>query len=113
MLKYGLFLAIFAKEITNTALALVITTPAVDAPALCKTYRVMLAASHLDGLFGLAMEPEDPRGSAYILFVTNTKLAVVVEAPGEEHALVISVERGVTTTPDIDSLFGANLLNFA
>jgi len=71
---------------------------------------VVLAASHLDGLLG-GLRPEDARGSAHIFFVANAELAMIVEAPRKEHALVIAVKRGVSSAPDVGGSFGANLLD--
>ena len=57
--------------------------------------------------------PDDHLRGTDILFVANSKLAMVVKAPCEELSLLISVERGMAATEDIYGLFGANLLNLA
>lgn len=45
--------------------------------------------------------------------MTNTQLSMVVKAPSEYLTLHVFVEGCMSTAPDIDRLFGANLFNLA
>ena len=73
---------------------------------------MVLTTGNLGDLL-LVFRPVDHLWDTDVLSVANAKLAMVIEAPGEELSLFVFVERGMAATKYINGLFGANLLNFA
>ena len=82
LLEDRLLSAVLTEEITDTAFAFVVATPAVDAPTGSQSDSVMFTTCDLDGLF-LSLGPNDSRWRTHVLLVTDAELAVVVETPAE------------------------------
>ena len=91
LLKNSLLSSILAKEIANTAFTFVITTPAVYTPTCSQCNCMVLATGNLGHLF-VTFRPDDSRWSTYVLFVTNTQLAMVIKAPSEYLTFHVFVE---------------------
>ena len=74
------FFFVVVVEVSNATLRLVISTPAVNLTLFSYTDSVMLSAFDLNRVLrpNLILRPLNKRWRAYILFVANSKLAVVV-----------------------------------
>jgi hypothetical protein len=69
----------------------------------------MFTACHHD--YALVFERFELAGHRYVVFVTETKLAVVVQSPTEDLPFLVQVEGVVVTSKDIDGITRAYFFN--
>lgn len=107
----ALFFFVAVIEVSNATLRFIISSPTENLTFFIYTDSMMLSSFNLNRILRLILRPLNKGWRAYILFVTNSELAMVVQTPGKQLIFVIFIKRRVCPTKHINCIFSSNSFN--